>query len=248
MSCTDQNPASILYIYTVFGGGMYPGFDQQSSTSVGTHIRAQPNRLLRHLQHKGYVFKGSQPANEQLSNEQTTSTGYLCLDKALQGGLKVGQLHEVQLPQVFSGESHFLAGPIEYARQQDAPTFWLNPPAQPCLQGLQSLQRCFVINELSSRELQWTAQQLLHTLKSAVIFIWHPQPDVQMVRSWQRAIQKSPNVFALVFSGYMPNEARAYQNRIQLCLSSSQLHFEVLKRQGGWPTTTEPLTLQAVHL
>lgn len=222
---------------------MYSG----SNSTNAPERMTQSGSLLRHLQRKGYVFKGSQPLCEA-SITSKLSTGYACLDKALHGGLGTGQLHEVQLPQLFSGESRFLAGPIEYARQHSAATFWLNPPAQPCLQGWQSLQRCFLVNELSSRELHWTAHQLLHTLERGIIFIWHPQPDVQMVRSWQRAIQQNPGVFALVFSDYMPKEARAYQNRIQLCLNSYQLHFEVLKRHGGWPTSTTPLPVQGVYL
>lgn len=98
----------------------------------------------------------------------------------------------------------------------------------------------YYLQGLDARQLQWSVLQILHSVERAVVLIWHPQPNVQMVRSWQRAIQKVPQTFALVFSDVMPPEARAYQTRIRLNMQSSYLSFEVLKRQGGWPTQTQP--------
>lgn len=98
----------------------------------------------------------------------------------------------------------------------------------------------YYLHGLDSRELQWSVLQILQSVGRAVLYIWHPQPDAQMVRSWQRAMQKVPQTFAMVFSGAMPQEARAYQTRIRLNLQSNNVYFEVLKRQGGWPTHTKP--------
>ena len=98
----------------------------------------------------------------------------------------------------------------------------------------------YYLQGLEAREVQWSVGQILQSVEPAVLLIWHPQPDVQMVRSWQRAIQKMPTTCALVFSDRMPQEARAYHTRVRLTMHTNQVSFEVLKRPGGWPTKIPP--------
>ena len=106
----------------------------------------------------------------------------------------------------------------------------------------------YYLHGLEAREVQWSVSQILQSVEPAVLLIWHPQPDVQMVRSWQRAIQKVPTACALVFCELMPQEARAYQTRLRLNMNANQVSFEVLKRPGGWPTKTEPEAMVVSHI
>ena len=106
----------------------------------------------------------------------------------------------------------------------------------------------YYLHGLEAREVQWSVSQILQSVEPAVLLIWHPQPGVQMVRSWQRAIQKVPTACALVFCELMPQEARAYQTRLRLNMNANQVSFEVLKRPGGWPTKTEPEAMVVSHI
>lgn len=232
--------------------------NEEAALPKKPHVQeANSSALLQDLKRKGHVFTGhSSPHAAAFSNQALLSTGYAQLDKALGGGFATGQLHEVQLPFLFVGESRMLIQAIGYATERSAPVFWLNPPASPSAQGIHLTTSAqgsqshhedavhFVMQDLTARELLWAAQQVLQSMRCAALFIWHPNPDAHTVRCWQRALQQSTDSVVVVFSNYMPVEARAYQTRLQLCLEHAHVSFNVLKRSGGWPVRTTGVALR----
>lgn len=219
------------------------------------------SQLLTDLIQRGQVFCASQSATDGHSSahcqanklssasRQHIATGFAGLDHALGGGLALGKLHEFQRPADFYGDSQLVQAAVAYANS--APVFWLNPPAQPFVPGLQHAAEHYVLDQLSDEEIKWASSQIISNLGHGVVLLWHPQPDVQTVRSWQRAMQQAPEALVLVFSGLMPQEARAYHTRVRVRLhaatsASSSIAFDVLKRPGGWPVSLDAEKL-AVH-
>lgn len=193
---------------------------------------------LNKLIQKGQLFNARLQTHTVL---ERLSTGYSNLDQLLAGGLSLGHLHEIQVPGLFSGESLFFKAALQRAASRQQAAFWINPPAQPFLPGLNaSAAQHLVLENLSEEELQWSAAQILRELKSGVVLIWHPQPSAQTVRTWQRSLQSDSDVFVLVISQQMAEEARAYNTRVRLSLRTDKVHFEILKRHGGWPAQTQP--------
>ena len=207
----------------------------------GQGLQATSSRAsvdLHKLIQKGQLFNARLQTHTEV---ERLSTGYTSLDHLLAGGLSLGHLHEVQVPCLFSGESLFFKAPIQRAASKQQTVFWLNPPAQPFLPGLNApAAQHLVLENLAEEELQWSAAQILRELKSGVVLIWHPHPTAQTVRAWQRSLQAESDVFVLVISQLMAEEARAYNSRVRLCLRADKVHFEILKRPGGWPVQTRP--------
>lgn len=195
---------------------------------------AELNKLIQ----RGQLFNARLQTCATL---ERLSTGYSRLDHLLAGGLSLGHLHEVQISSLFIGESLFFKAPLQRAASRQQAVFWLNPPARPFLPGLNaSAAHHLVLENLAEEELQWSAAQILRELKSGVVLIWHPHPPAQAVRAWQRSLQADNDVFVVVISQHMAEEARAYNTRVRLCLRADKIHFEILKRPGGWPVKTQP--------
>lgn len=201
------------------------------------------NDALNKLIQRGQVFNAKQ---QEVVPRKRLSTGYRQLDQLFGGGLTLGALHEVQTPQPFSGESLIFKAALQHAQVNSHPVFWLNPPAQPFAPGLQ-MKGCrhTMLTNLSERELQWAAAQVLKELQQGVVLIWLSQPSADTIRQWQRALDVDSEVFALVICQPMDHEARAYSSRIRLNLDSGNLSFDILKRPGGWPARTLPEPLRA---
>lgn len=207
------------------------------------HNLSQP--LLTKMLQSGKVFCASQSRPITVSSQTVVSSGYPALDRELGGGLGYGCLHEIQLPRLFVGENQLWQHALAYADKHAQPVFWVNPPAQPYIPGMQARSALHTVVKTNSKvDLQWAVKQLLQGLKCGVVLVWSAAPDSTCVRLWQRALHNE-GVFALVFSGYVGNEARAYHTRLRLELASHQLRWSVLKRRGGWPVCTsyEPLPM-----
>lgn len=197
---------------------------------------------LTRLIQRGHLFIANQ---QQVKQSERLPTGYPELDKLLGGGLGLGALHELQTACQFAGESLFFKAALQQAHVKQQAVFWLNPPAQPFLPGLGVDQaQHTVIDKLHVQELQWASTQILRELEQGVVLIWQQNPSAEAILQWQRAIPTDSQVFALVITQHMPHEARAFCNRIRLNQVENQIFFEVLKRQGGWPTQTSPEPLR----
>ena len=206
----------------------------QGVQAKSSRVSADLNKLIQ----KGQLFNARLQTSAAV---ERLSTGYTRLDHLLGGGLSLGHLHEVQVPGLFSGESLVFKASVQRAASRQQPVFWLNPPAQPFLPGLNaSAAQHMVLESLAEEELQWSAAQILRELKGGVVLIWHPHPSAQTVRTWQRSLQADSDIFVLVISQHMAEEARAYSSRVRLCLRADKVHFEILKRPGGWPVQTQP--------
>ncbi|RUO33593.1 hypothetical protein [Aliidiomarina soli] len=187
---------------------------------------------LQTMLQRGQLFRGQQHIVE--TNQQRASTGYPQLDQVLAGGLPYGQLHEVQLPGLFCGETALLRAPLQSAERANHPVFWFNPPAQPHVSGMGlSHARHTLLQGLEDDELTWAVSQVVSELSTGVVCIWHPNLPAQAVRQWQRRLHGE--LLLLVFTCHMNNEARAYHSRLRLQLEQGQLSWDVLKRPGGWP-------------
>lgn len=187
---------------------------------------------LQSLIQRGQVFRGF--IQQEETTDSVASTGYPALDKALGGGLSYGQLHEVQLPSVFAGESRLFRAALAQAEAAEQAVFWFNPPAQPHLAGLgQSQARHVVVAPLGTQELVWAVAQTLQEMSAGLLMVWAEQLPPQAVRTWQRCLQGE--LLALVFTNYMNPEARAYNTRLRLQFQQQQVRWQVIKRSGGWP-------------
>lgn len=191
---------------------------------------------LQQLLQQGLVWQGQQQQSDQ---QHFIDTGWAELNQHLGGGWLRGSVNELQVALPFTGELALL---LPLLRQQQRPSLWLNPPAQPYWPGLlyqQVVQPPLLVRTASEEHAVWVLEQAMQSRHCGVLFAWLPHLPAAWVRRLQQCAEQHQQLL-FVFSAWQPNdEARAYVNRLQLHRPADkpQQGFQVgiKKRRFGWP-------------
>ena len=126
---------------------------------------------LQQLLQQGLVWQGQQQQSDQ---QYFVDSGWAELNQHLGGGWLRGSVNELQVGQQFSGELALL---VPLLRQQQRPSLWLNPPAQPYWPGLlhqQVTQPPLLVRTGSEEHAVWVLEQAMQSRHCGVLLAWLP--------------------------------------------------------------------------
>jgi len=202
---------------------------------------------IQQLVNSGAVWRGANSEALSKSSEYPpVSTGlkeldaYLSAGSQLPGGWQWGRMHEVQCPHWFMGEVHLLHAALRLAAAEQAPVFWVAPPAIPYAHTLSRLTgpgaEHIHVRATKSQEALWATESILDAGCARVVCLWANELSQTDSRKLHLAIQ-GKRTLGFVFTQTLSAEARSFATRIRLPQLHLQEPCKLLKRQGGWPVT-----------
>ena len=189
---------------------------------------------LAQLLHNPLLWRGDQLAHV----EQTVSSGFRDLDRALPGGgWSQTALTELLRDDEGIGELRLLLPALKRLAQAGEWIVLISPPRLPYAPAFAAAgidpPRVIVVGAVEDRHRGWAAEQVLRARSAGALLFWPLAFGEQRLRRLQLAAQEG-RTLAFVFS----TTARAAQSspaplRIRLSPAEARLRVEILKRRGG---------------
>ena len=200
------------------------------------------NPALAQLLHHPLVWRGDQLA----CLEQTVSSGFRDLDRALPGGgWPQTALTELLRDDQGIGELRLLLPALRRLAQAGEAIVLIAPPHLPYAPAFAAAGvdpvRVIVVGAEEERNRWWAAEQVLRARGAGALLFWPAVLGEQRLRRLQLAAQEGNTpafVFAMTARAAQPSPAPL---RIRLSPAGTRLRVEIFKRRGG--TMSAPLLL-----
>lgn len=189
---------------------------------------------LQSLLDQGQVWAG------QLSAKQRgRQTGFNALDRQLaQGGWPAHGIVEIQSSQLGLGELQLLLPSLQTAQKRL--WVWLDPPLQPCIQGLSNadltLSKCLILRTQNQSDALWAAERCLQSGCVDSLLGWFRQaPAMKSLRRLQMAAETGRALLHLMHNASWQLDSSTHA-RLNLAPAQRPGHIQVhIQRQRGGP-------------
>jgi cell division inhibitor SulA len=189
---------------------------------------------LAELLHNPLVWRGDQMARV----EQTVSSGFHDLDRALPGGgWPQTALTELLRDDEGLGELRLLLPALKRLAQAGQWVALIAPPHLPYAPAFAAAgidpARVMVVGAAEDRHRWWSAEQVLRSRSAGALLFWPAALGEQRLRRLQLAAQEGRTlafVFATTMRAAQPSPAPL---RIRLSPAGALLRVEIFKRRGG---------------
>lgn len=177
---------------------------------------------------------------EQYYAQDTVSTGYDALDKALPGGgWSIGALTELLHRKSGIGEFSLLLPALKNMTQQGQWAALINPPHIPYAPALANaglvLQRLLIVDTGNDKDTLWSTEQLLRTGTFSAVICWLDKTTSQQQRRLQLAAENG-HCWAVAYrdaTAEKQHSPAALRLSLDACPESSGLQVDVIKARGG---------------
>ncbi|MBY7731013.1 translesion DNA synthesis-associated protein ImuA [Vibrio splendidus] len=190
------------------------------------------HELIKDLQARQLIWKGLQSTTQG----STTSTGYLQLDKQLDGGFPTHGVIEVESQQGI-GELRLLTPYLAQQNSQKLAIF-INPPGKICAEFFNDqnipLENILVIQPQCDLDALWAAEQCLKSGACHSVLLWGADLEIHQTKRLQAA-SETGKCLQFHFKATSHNQL-SLPVSLSMKLSShiQGLKVEVTKRKGSW--------------
>lgn len=189
---------------------------------------------LQTLLDQGQVWAGQLSAKSR-----GRPTGFAALDRQLaQGGWPAHGIVEIQSTQLGLGELQLLLPSLQ--TEQQRLWVWLDPPFQPCAQGLAqapvALSQCLILRTNSQADALWAAERCLQSGCVDSLLSWFRQaPAMKSLRRLQMAAETGRALLHLMHDSTWQLDSSTHA-RLNLSPTKQAGRIQVhIQRQRGGP-------------
>ncbi len=197
------------------------------------YIDSMKSITLQSLLDQGTVWAG-----ELTPREKGRTTGHTQLDELLaHGGWPKQGVVDIQVSAPGQGELQLLLPSL--AQADERLWVWLDPPLQPCAQGIRqagiALKRCLILRTENAGDALWALERCLQSgcVDSALAWLRRP-PNNKALRRLQMAAETGGTLAHLIHDEHWPADAGTHA-RVALWPSQTagHLHAQIVRQRGG---------------